>query len=48
MIVIVIDLAFIPKARKTLSDQGLEETYTKFTQKETISESKGNKVCKMS
>ena len=38
------DLAFIPKARKLVTDQGLEETQTKSIQEESTPVTTGNNI----
>ena len=38
------DLAFIPKARKPVTDQGLEETQTKSIQEESTPVTTGNNI----
>ena len=39
---LLLDLTFIPKARKPVTDQGLEETQTKSNQEESTPETLGS------
>ena len=41
---LLLDLAFIPKIRKPVTDQGVEETQTKSIQEESTHETTGNNI----
>ena len=41
---LLLDLAFIPKTHKPVTDQGLEETQTQFSQRSFIIETTGSTI----
>ena len=41
---LLLDIAFIPKAHKPVTDQGLEETQTKSIQEESTPVTTGNNI----